>query len=275
MQRNHNIPKKTAYLLIPVLFLAQFSGCRQFDIKKTGTADVSLYKKFAPYFTFGAAVAPRHLNSVNEAVSDTHGKSYRDAGEGSEWYRIFGNEEYIYWAFKYAGDALAAAGSPTKLHYNDYNVTVPSKLSKILAMVKWLLSKGIRIDGIGLQGHWRLDRPSAGDIKNIINRISRAGLEVKISELDISVYTKDNQSAQTWEAEKTISEELERRQALRYRDLFNLFRANSNRITSVTLWGVSDDATWLDTWPVRRNNYPLLFDDNHKPKLAYYAIVDF
>lgn len=370
--------KITVFLLIPLLFIFIFSGCRQFDVNKTGTADVSIYKKYTPYFSFGFAVGPRHLRTVgdiltfqanrltaenamkfgpihpaagkynfgdadriagfarrqqmtmtghtfvwhrqtpswlfagltpgntrdieilksrlknhietliarygdvvdnwdvvNEAVSDTYGQNYRDADEGSAWYKFFASEEYIYWAYKYAADALAAGGSSAKLYYNDYNVTVSEKLGKILAMVKWLRSKGARIDGIGLQGHWKLDWPSTGDIKNTISRISRAGLEIKISELDISVYSEDDWASRTWEKEKPFTDDVERRQARRYRDLFNLFRDKSADISSVTLWGVSDDATWLDTYPIRRNDYPLLFDDAHKPKLAYFAIVDF
>jgi endo-1,4-beta-xylanase len=376
MKRYHFRIISTWTILLTILFIN--FACRQVEVRNTGAADISIYKKYAPYFSFGFAVTPRQLGTVgdilifhanrltaenamkfspihpapgsfnfsdadkianfarahrmtmtghtlvwhrqipgwmfagltpgktrdietlksrlkshieamisrygdvvdnwdvvNEAVSDTYGTDYRDGDEGSGWYRIFGSEEYIYWAFKYAADALAAAGSSAKLYYNDYNVTVPDKLDKILAMVKWLRGRGARIDGIGLQGHWKFDWPTAGDIQSAIDRITRAGLEVKISELDISVYTGDDWASQTWEKEKPFNEEVERRQALRYRELFNLFRSNGGRISSVTLWGVSDDATWLDSYPVRRNNYPLLFDDAHKPKLSYYAIVEF
>jgi len=180
---------------------------------------------------------------VNEAVSDTESKTCRDGSEGSDWYSIFRNEEYIFWAFKYTQDALAARGSAAKLYYNDYNVTVPSKLTKILAMVKWLRSKGIRVDGIGLQGHWNLNWPKMNDIRNAINKIAAADLEIKISELDISVYTNDNWSTKSWEAQKEFTVQLEQQQALRYKELFRLFKANNSRITSVTFWGVSDDAT--------------------------------
>ncbi|MBN1798864.1 MAG: endo-1,4-beta-xylanase [Spirochaetales bacterium] len=377
---NSNSPRASSkgIILILAFMLINLYGCRQLEIKKTGTADVSLYKKYESYFSVGAAVAPKHLSSVadilefhfnrlaaendmkfgpihpaagrysfsnadaianfarnnsmtmtghtfvwhrqqpswlfsglspgntrdietlknqlknhietlvnryddvvdnwdvvNEAISDTGGKTYRDGSEGSEWYRIFQSEEYIYWAFKYSQDALAAKGSNAKLYYNDYNVTVPSKLNKILSMVQWLRSRGLRIDGIGLQGHWKLDWPTLSDIRSAINKISTAGLEVKISELDISIYTNDDWSTHAWEAEKAFTEQLETQQAVRYRELFMLFKANSGRITSVTFWGVSDDATWLDYHPKRRNDYPLLFDDRHKPKLAYYAITDF
>jgi endo-1,4-beta-xylanase len=47
-------------------------------------------------------------------------------------------------------------------------------------------------------------------------------------------------------------------------------------VTGVTFWGVSDEKTWLDNFPVSgRKNWPLLFDEEMRPKLAYTAIIDF
>jgi endo-1,4-beta-xylanase len=38
---------------------------------------------------------------------------------------------------------------------------------------------------------------------------------------------------------------------------------------------VTDGDTWLNNWPVRgRTNYPLLFDRDGKPKLAFDAVVN-
>jgi GH35 family endo-1,4-beta-xylanase len=54
----------------------------------------------------------------------------------------------------------------------------------------------------------------------------------------------------------------------------------ADRITNfvrdcITLWGVSDDMTWLDYFPVERKNGPLLFDEHGQPKEAYWRIIDF
>jgi endo-1,4-beta-xylanase len=46
-------------------------------------------------------------------------------------------------------------------------------------------------------------------------------------------------------------------------------------IDRITFWGVTDGDTWLNNWPVRgRTNYPLLFDRDGKPKLAFDAVVN-
>src|SRR5260221_3996254 len=76
---------------------------------------------------------------VNEAISDDPAKTYRDGSEGSKWYELFGSEEYIYWAYQFARDALEAkapGSSAGKLYYNEYVATV--KADKILKMLAWL-----------------------------------------------------------------------------------------------------------------------------------------
>ncbi len=126
---------------------------------------------------------------VNEAISDVSGAGYRT---DSKWYRYFGSEEYIYWAFRYTKDALEAVepgGSVGKLYYNDYNVN--QKRDGILEMLAWLENDmGIRIDGVGMQAHWLVGWPSILEIKGTIHAFADAGYGVKISELDISGHRK-------------------------------------------------------------------------------------
>ena len=61
-------------------------------------------------------------------------------------------------------------------------------------------------------------------------------------------------------------------QATLYRALFTAF--NRPSVTSVTTWGIADNHTWLNTFPVTRTNRPLLFDTVHNPKAAFWAVVD-
>ena len=83
------------------------------------------------------------------------------------------------------------------------------------------------------------------------------GLTIHITELDIKA-KKDQQEALTE----------------RYRQIFEVFRANKDAIESVTFWGVADDHTWLTNF-TGYVNYPFVFDTAGKPKPAYYAIRDF
>ena len=49
---------------------------------------------------------------------------------------------------------------------------------------------------------------------------------------------------------------------------------HSDKINRVTFWGVMDKYSWLNDWPIKgRTNYPLLFDRNYQPKVAYERLL--
>ncbi len=214
---------------------------------------------------------------VNEAISDTADKTYRDGTEDSKWYALFGSEEYIYWAYQYAHDALEAlspGSSKGKLYYNEYVVTV--KADKILKMFAWLETKGIHVDGIGFQSHENMSWPAPADLQGAFDKFVSAGYKIKISELDVTVYSDYATGPFVAQPEVPFTAALDAAQAKRFAELFAVYRKNKANITSVTFWGVSDDHTWLDDEPVAgRNDYPLLFDDAHLPKAAVAAIMNF
>jgi endo-1,4-beta-xylanase len=215
---------------------------------------------------------------VNEAISDTPSKLYRDGGEQSKWFELFGSQEYIYWAYKFARDALEAqspGSSKGKLYYNEYVATV--KADKILTLLAWLKDeKGIQIDGVGFQSHEGMNWPSTSALQATIDKFAAAGYKVKISELDVSVYSDYGTGSFVPSPQVVFTPELEGVQAARFASLFALYRQNKTQITSVTFWGISDDQTWLDNEPVRgRNDHPLLYNDAHTAKAARAAIMDF
>jgi hypothetical protein len=198
---------------------------------------------------------------VNEPISDDDSSILRT---DSPWYQAIG-EDYVKMAFIYAHEADPEA----KLFINDYNIVAPGKRERFYNFIKGLLEEGVPIHGIGIQGHWQLDWPTYEDIRYALELFSSLGLEIQITELDISVYS--------WNDSAVYSKppiELLEKQAERYKKLFDIFKEYSNVITKVTLWGVADDDTWLDNFPVpNRKNWPLLFDVNHRPKESFWRIV--
>lgn len=205
---------------------------------------------------------------VNEAISDKPGKMYRDAKEHSKWFEIFGTEAYVEMAFQYAAEAAAKFGLNTKLYYNDYNIENQEKRDKVLLLLRSMRNKGLRVDGVGIQGHINLDWPTAEALRQCIQQFAQEGLLVKISELDISVYTEDDTEKKIYQKEMAIDAALEARLAARYVEVFNVLREQAKSLTSVTFWGLSDDHSWLNRWPTSRKNYPLLIDRKHQPKQA-------
>src|SRR5213078_773166 len=96
------------------------------------------------------------------------------------------------------------------------------------------------------------------------------------TELDMSLYIPGmTYTSDQFYTPATFTDALEQQQADRYFQFFQLFRAYKSVITGVTLWGIADDATWLSMFSSGRKDFPLLFDTNHNPKPAFWAVVDF
>ncbi len=197
---------------------------------------------------------------VNEAISDKDDELYRN----SLFYQICG-EEFIEKAFEYAH----AADPQALLFYNDYNEINPVKRGKIIQMISKLKAKGVPIHGVGLQAHWSIFEPTADQLDQTLKDFSTLGINMQITELDISVYVKDAPPS-------AYTEALEAKQTEQYKTCFELFRKYNKEITAVTFWNISDRSSWLDNFPVRgRKNYPLLFDRELRPKKAFYAVTSF
>jgi len=198
---------------------------------------------------------------VNEAIDDDEKKDFRS----SLWYEICG-EEYIAKAFQFAHEADPEA----KLYYNDYNTENPVKREKIFVMIKKLKERGVPIHGVGLQGHWSNKWPSSEEVTRSIEKFSSLGIDIQITEMDISVYgSKENMD----ENPGVFTIEREKDQVEKYKSIFEVF-LKSNKISSVTFWNVSDRHSWLDNFPVKnRKNYPLLFDAALSRKKAYWEVL--
>lgn len=205
---------------------------------------------------------------VNEVIGDADDEYIRK----SLWYQICG-EEYIAKAFEYAH----AADPDALLFYNDYNSVRPGKRDKIFKLVKGLIEAGVPVHGVGLQGHWSIFEPSEKDLRDALKLYSTLGVQIHITELDMSVYPWEKEKREKRPDENDLfTADLEQQQVKKYSDVFRVFRDFRESITSVTFWNISDRYSWLDFYPVRgRKNYPLLFDNKLQRKKAYNEVVNF
>jgi endo-1,4-beta-xylanase len=181
---------------------------------------------------------------------------------------------------------LAQAASPnTELYYNDYNNEQPAKRAGCIALVKKVQAAGVRIDGVGIQGHWHVGKVPLKDIEESILQYSALGLKVMFTELDIEVLPRNFQGADVSQRMKSdpslnpyvngLPDSVQQQLANDYQALFNLFLKHKDKITRVTFWGVNDGQSWLNGWPVRgRTNHPLLFDRQFLPKPAFYKVIE-
>jgi len=205
---------------------------------------------------------------VNEAIDDNPANFLRE----TEWLKICG-EEYLAKAFIYAHEADPEA----KLYYNDYNTERPEKRDRIFKLLKQLLAQGVPIHGVGLQGHWSLYEPSRTELQETIQKFASLGLKVQITEMDVSVYPWEKERRKLREGEQqSYTKDMEDKQSRKYAEIFEVLRQEKASLTGVTFWNVSDRYSWLDTYPVEgRKNYPLLFDQEYKPKTAFWSVTKF
>lgn len=222
---------------------------------------------------------------VNEVIDDDGG--YRP----TRWVQAFGGDGDRLVREAFAAAAAAAPGA--ELYYNDFNTWRPAKRDGIVRLVRMLKQHGLRIDGIGMQGHWGLNYPADADIEAAIAAFAALGVKVMITELDIDVLpvTREGQVIGTVFAHpqfrlpefkrfldpwpQGLPDAVDRQLADRYAHLFGLFLRHRDALARVTLWGVHDGLSWKNGYPVpERSNYPLLFDRQLKPKRAYTAVLD-
>lgn len=209
---------------------------------------------------------------VNEAILEDG--SYRN----SPFYEILG-EEFIPLAFQYAHEADPDA----ELYLNDYGMNNPGRRDAYVNIIKDIQARGLRIDGIGMQGHMGMDYPDINEFEESILAYAATGINVMITEWDMSAIPTVNTGANVADTEEyrkaldpyadglpeTVSEEWNNRM----KSFMDLFVKHSDVIARVTAWGVRDSDSWKNDWPVKgRTDYPLLFDRNNgmKPFLKEY-----
>ena len=96
---------------------------------------------------------------------------------------------------------------------------------------------------------FRVTREVAPDAKlyDLVSQLKAEGVPLDVdqqaTDMDVSICTSPSESFPTPPRERLI------RQAYKYRDLFDVYKRYSSELTSVTVWGLADDDTWLDTFP--------------------------
>jgi endo-1,4-beta-xylanase len=224
---------------------------------------------------------------VNEVASDTQNAAnpYRT---DSLWWAAYSHgglngSDYVRDAFTFANEARTMAGKTSatmKLMLNDYNTELPGKRANVMQIVQALVNEGVPIDGVGHQFHLQLgaDVTQVTAALTAVETISST-LVNHVTELDVSIYADPG----TCYSQRTIPpclasygasppQSVLSQQATLYRALFNAF--NRPSVQSVSLWGLADNHTWLNTFPVTRINRPLLFDTSGNPKWAFWTVVD-
>ncbi len=212
---------------------------------------------------------------VNEAISDGRG-TYRNENENSTWWRVYGSNEFIINAFRFANKYIPA---DVELYYNDYGDCSALKSEGIAQLLKDVkAAEGTRIDAVGMQGHYQTaGSPSAQEFITAAKKYAAIVGKVQITELDFGVSDAYDGTDKTKQEEYT-------RLAYRYKEIYDAvkqLKAEGINMSGITVWGVVDKYSWLQTSSSvgggateTKKQVPLLFDDDYQVKSAYWAFVD-
>ena len=194
---------------------------------------------------------------VNEAMTDD--PKAEDPYRQSPMYKLCG-DEFIAKAFEYAHEADPNA----LLFYNDYNECDPVKSQRIYNMVKKMKDAGVPIHGIGMQGHYNIYGPTEKEVDDALNLYKKVVKHIHVTELDIRVNAEMGGQLRFSREGAAVTDSVKQHLADQYARVFGVFRKHKDVIDCVTFWNLGDRDSWLGA-----ANYPLPFDTDYQPKLAY------
>jgi endo-1,4-beta-xylanase len=177
----------------------------------------------------------------------------------SLFYQTLG-ESYLDIAF----DAAHAADPNALLFLNETLIEdLPAKLPGLVTLVQGMISRGVPIHGVGLQGHFLFNPPNISQLRSDIETLAALGLVVEFTEVDIRLPLFAS-------APEPLAAQAEAYEAL------TALCLELVPCTGITVWGIDDADTWLDTFSVTSPdapNRPLLFDEAFAQKPAYGGVV--
>lgn len=228
---------------------------------------------------------------VNEYVHRTN------AASNPTWTDVYGDlglkPTYVKAAFRYAYDELKQKNVQDKvtLFYNDYDTYF--SVEDEIALVNYI-NEGEEAKicgGIGMQSHVDIRRPTLEEYSAAMDAFLATGLEVQITELDITINfdTDDTDGRNPSFMYKNEGETIEDQAAFTKDFIKMIVEKQKNRdksvspkgITGITVWGISDATSW------RGQCKPLFFNRKrvkdpetgkyvyaYVPKPSYDAIVE-
>ncbi|NGP16446.1 endo-1,4-beta-xylanase [Devosia aurantiaca] len=204
----------------------------------------------------------RSWHVVNEPL---HLPDGRDDGLRRTLYLHAFGPAYIHELFRIVAsrdpDALLVLN---EMGLEDQSPEADAKRRAMLRLLETALGDGVPIHALGLQSH--LDaatflRGSHEPFARWLRDVTALGIEVMVTELDVD--------------DRGLDGNTDLRDALTavvYRDYLALVRDNA-LLRDVTLWGLSDDHSWLNASCDDRSARPLLFDKNLIPKPAWHEVM--
>ena len=184
-------------------------------------------------------VVNEYLHATNSGWEAVYGKcGYRPAFVKRAY-------QYAYYCLDYYG-----LSGKVSLFYNDFNTYM--EVNDVITMINYINSDKKLCNGVGMQSHVGTTFPSVDYYTQALKAFVNAGFEVQITELDTSSKSISDQANYVYQLMKNV----------------NSVKKSGGNISGITLWGISDDVSWISA-----SEYPLLFSSLNVPKDSYYKFI--
>jgi len=198
---------------------------------------------------------------INEATDENGNVRdsiwYNQPGIGFTGHGAAYIEQVFRWAHKADPNAL--------LFFNEAEAEgLNCKSDALYAMMKKFKRRKVPINGVGLQMHIPALYADIVAITANITRLTALGLQVHITEFDVSLPVDSNGAAS---AEDLL------RQASVYGDIVRAC-LNSSGCTAIQTWGFTDKYSWIGSHSRHTRGAALPFDASYQPKAAWRAMRD-
>lgn len=142
-------------------------------------------------------------------------------------------------------------GDPdARLWLNDYDILTGVKLADYMAHIRKLLSQGVPVAGIGVQGHLHAETFDRAAVKRALDSLSVFGLPVRITEFNMpgqrSKYYNNRQLVMTPEEEQLKAKELV--------DYYRICFAHP-AVEGILMWGFWEGANWIPVSSLYRRDW--------------------
>lgn len=208
-----------------------------------------------------STVGERYKGKVREytVVNEAFSRKIETGGNKDWWGQRLGTE-YIDKAFVWAHQADPNA----VLILNDFGNETEGEISNLMYdYIKDAKSRGVPIDALGMQMHIDSSNvPSRQEVASNMRRFyNDLGVKIYVTEFDVNMHSF-----------KGTEEARNQRQAEIYSDMLGAcVDVGPDVCPNFGFLGLTDRQTWYHGLGID-DAYPLMFDDNYKPKPAFFAV---
>mgnify|MGYP000995647233 CR=1 FL=1 len=135
---------------------------------------------------------------------------------------------------------MHAEDPEAKLYLNDYDILTGNRLNDYVQQIRGLLDQGVKIAGIGVQGHLHAESFDSDALRNALDVLAQFKLPIRVTEFNLP-----GQRSKFYEHEEiAITAEEEEAKA---RDIVDYYRIcfEHPAVDGILMWGFWEGANWI------------------------------